>query len=84
MTVEIHAPKNTKPITALYAVISVCETGEGICAGIIGNLVSPLVTADENNLPALRRAAKELARNTRGMDISYKLIKMTAREELEL
>ena len=77
--VEIHAPPNEAPITELYAVLSTDEHGDGICAVMLGGVAMPLVVSQERLVPLRNYAARVAKRTNRKL----KLVKFTAREELE-
>jgi hypothetical protein len=41
----MHDDPNEATITELFAFLSIDETGEGICAAMIGSMATPLVTS---------------------------------------
>jgi hypothetical protein len=55
----MHDDPNEATITELFAFLSVDETGEGICAGIVGGMATPLVTSKRRIADTIMR---EMAR----------------------
>ncbi len=80
MIIGLHTPKNTvRQINEIWAVVSVDDGGEGVCAVILGGISFPLIAADEERLAWIVEQAEVLAR-IRG--IPLKLIKLSERTEL--
>lgn len=79
----IHNPPNYLPrIDSIWAILSVDEHGEGLCAFPMRGVMLPLIAADEARLDSLRPIAKELAKLFEGKKL--KLVKFTIREEIEV
>lgn len=77
----ILAPPNTNPqITAIWAFVSVDEGGEGIIAMLRDGEWFPLVTSEEQTLPAMRKWARQVVMGTVKR---VRLIKLTTREVVE-
>lgn len=80
MIIETHAPKNTiRQINAIWAVISVDDGGEGVCAVIMDGISYPLIAADEERLAWIIEQAELFARFKKK---TIKLIKLSERTEL--
>lgn len=77
-----HQPANAPgEIQTLYAFLSYDGQGEGICAHVIAPLGStPLITAREKLVNAMRPMAQDAARRT-GKKV--RLVKFTVREVVE-
>jgi len=76
----IHSPDNTFRITAIYAAVSVDDSGmEGVCAALLNGTWTPLIAADETRLEWIVAQARMLAPAT-GKRI--KIIKLTSRIEV--
>jgi len=75
----IDPPNHIQRITAVWAAISVDETGEGICAVNSNGTWMPLLAADEERLEWIVDQARTLAKMT-GKRI--KIIKLTSRVEV--
>lgn len=75
-------PKNTLPrIEQIWAVVSVdaVDGNEGVCAATIGNVVMPLIAADEKRLEQIVPIAKQISAET---GTKFKLIRFSNREEV--
>jgi len=67
-------------INEIYAVVANDERGEGVVATSIGGMTMPLIAADRTRLKNIMSFARDMA-TERGQ--SLKLVKFTAREEIE-
>lgn len=84
MVTMIHNPVNEKPITELYAYISIDKDGnEGICGAPLGvnGTTMPLVFGYERVALKFMPIVEELAENCPHMQ--FKLVKFTQREEIQ-
>ncbi len=79
---DIYTPKNTKQIIAIWAVISEDEGGDGLLGGIVGNIATPLITADADRVEQLIEHARKLVEANLVGGKRIKLIKLAAREEV--
>lgn len=68
-------------ITEIYTFIADDESGEGIPAYLLGDVMFPLVGADKARVDSLREMAQRIA-NAEGKQL--KLARFTMREELEV
>lgn len=77
----VHSPPNTiSHIETIWAVVSVDATGEGICGAMIGGQWLSLTTASEHLVPSIMDLARDVSKIT---GKRLRLIKMTAREDIE-
>jgi len=67
-------------INEIYAVVANDERGEGVVATSIGGMTMPLIAADRTRLKNIMSFARDMATER---DQSLKLVKFTAREEIE-
>lgn len=81
----LHAPPNyLGRIESLYAVLSLDDGGEGVCAAPLGNsgITAPLIGADKVRFDTyLRPMAKELVKT---FQRPIRVAKFTKREDLEI
>jgi hypothetical protein len=83
MAVHMHVPPNKLRIDKLWAWLSVDKDGnEGVCATTVGNLVFPLIAADEDRLAEIREFAQEISEGVQG-ERKLRLICFSNREEIE-
>lgn len=74
-------PNNTPRIEAMWAALSVDDTGEGLCAGPIGRLgVVPLAVTDPKHVALITEVARGIAKLFKKL---VRIVKFTAREDLE-
>jgi hypothetical protein len=58
----VHNEANEAPITELFAFLSTDDTGEGICAAIVGGLGStPLVTSKARVAEQMKQMAQSIS-----------------------
>lgn len=78
----INDPPNTLKIDSVWLFISQDADGnEGLVAATLGQLFTPLIAADKERLDQLRSIALESSKLTKK---KIKLIRLTAREEIEV
>jgi hypothetical protein len=80
MSTLLLKPRNYLPrIDAIWAVVSVDEGGEGICAIVIGGVSYPLIAGDPQRLEWITEQAEMLAEIA---GCTIKIIKLSERTEL--